>query len=299
MQTLQEMERKLKSADDLHTVVRTMKSLAAVNIRQYEEATRSLEEYFQSVEMGLRAALRTRALIDRDKEPLQTLIIVFGSDQGMAGRFNESLIESLQVSMGETAEMRGHRQIWVAGAKAVGLMEDMFGEIDRTFGLPTSVETIPARVQELLLALAALREGQGELRLILFHNSPAGGASYRQTRVNLLPPDRTWLHDLGGRQWPGRQIPYFSLPWEDLFRSLIGEYLFVALFRAFAASMAAENAARLASMQRAEKNIEETMEDLRRTFHTMRQNAISEELFDVISGFEALSGSAEGGAIDR
>jgi F-type H+-transporting ATPase subunit gamma len=77
---------------------------------------------------------------------------------------------------------------------------------------------------------------------------------------------------------------------------LIGEYLFVALFRAFASSMAAENAARLASMQRAEKNIEETKEELTRTFHTMRQNTISEELFDVISGFEALTETVEDSA---
>jgi len=35
MQTLQELQRKIKSADDLRSVVRTMKTLAAVSIRQY------------------------------------------------------------------------------------------------------------------------------------------------------------------------------------------------------------------------------------------------------------------------
>jgi F-type H+-transporting ATPase subunit gamma len=42
-------------------------------------------------------------------------------------------------------------------------------------------------------------------------------------------------------------------------------------------------------MQRAEKNIDELQEDLNRTFHRLRQSGIDEELFDVISGFEALS----------
>jgi F-type H+-transporting ATPase subunit gamma len=42
-------------------------------------------------------------------------------------------------------------------------------------------------------------------------------------------------------------------------------------------------------MQRADKNIDELLEDLTRTFHRLRQNGIDEELFDVISGFEALS----------
>ena len=41
-------------------------------------------------------------------------------------------------------------------------------------------------------------------------------------------------------------------------------------------------------MQRADKNIEESLEDLNRKFHRLRQSGIDEELFDVVSGFEAL-----------
>jgi len=73
-------------------------------------------------------------------------------------------------------------------------------------------------------------------------------------------------------------------------RALIREYLFVSLFRACAESLASENASRLAAMQRAEKNIDELLENLNRTFHRLRQSGIDEELFDLVSGFEALSG---------
>ena len=72
-------------------------------------------------------------------------------------------------------------------------------------------------------------------------------------------------------------------------RALIREYLFISLFQACAESLASENASRLAAMQRAEKNIEELREGLNRTFHRLRQSGIDEELFDVISGFEALT----------
>ena len=73
-------------------------------------------------------------------------------------------------------------------------------------------------------------------------------------------------------------------------RALIREYLFVSLFRACAESLASENASRLAAMQRAEKNIDELLEELNGAFHRLRQSGIDEELFDVISGFEALTG---------
>jgi F-type H+-transporting ATPase subunit gamma len=72
-------------------------------------------------------------------------------------------------------------------------------------------------------------------------------------------------------------------------RALIHEYLFVSLFRACAESLASENASRLAAMQRADNNIDELLEHLNGTFHRLRQGGIDEELFDVISGFEALS----------
>ena len=72
--------------------------------------------------------------------------------------------------------------------------------------------------------------------------------------------------------------------------ALIREFLFVSLFRACADSLASENASRLAAMQRADKNIDELLDDLNGTFHRVRQSAINEELFDVISGFEALTG---------
>ena len=73
-------------------------------------------------------------------------------------------------------------------------------------------------------------------------------------------------------------------------RALIREYLFVSLFRACAESLASENASRLAAMQRADKNIDELLEGLNGTFHRLRQSGIDEELFDVVSGFEALAG---------
>jgi F-type H+-transporting ATPase subunit gamma len=65
--------------------------------------------------------------------------------------------------------------------------------------------------------------------------------------------------------------------------------LFVSLFRACIESLTSENASRLAAMQRAEKNIDDLLEELNRRFHRLRQSAIDDELFDVISGYESLS----------
>ncbi len=289
METLQELKRKIKSASDLHSVVRTMKSLAAVEIRQYEEAVRSLSDYDHAVKLGLRATLLQRPLLPRAKEPGEAVVLVFGSDQGMAGRFNEAIIDLAERAVKEGQVLADTHSYWVVGGKAAGGVEERFGSIDQFFGLPSSVAHITAAVQEVVLRFEQRRRQQDETRLVLFYNVPLKGASYRQSMIHLLPPDQRWLEKLGHRRWPGRGLPIYTLPWEELFSALIGEYLFVSLFRAFAASMAAENAARLAAMQRAEKNIEEMEDELSTRYHSLRQSTITEELLDVISGFEALT----------
>ena len=76
-------------------------------------------------------------------------------------------------------------------------------------------------------------------------------------------------------------------------RALIREYLFVSLFRACAESLASENASRLAAMERADRNIDELLQSLQGTFHRLRQSSIDEELFDVVSGFEALTAPSQ------
>jgi len=106
-----------------------------------------------------------------------------------------------------------------------------------------------------------------------------------------LPLDDHWRRDLATISWPTKNLPEVRENGEQTLLAFVREYLFVTLFRACAESLASENASRLAAMQRADKNINELLENLNRTFHRLRQSSIDEELFDLVSGFEALTNS--------
>ncbi len=112
---------------------------------------------------------------------------------------------------------------------------------------------------------------------------------YVPVSQRLLPLDENWRRKPVELPWPTRNLPEIMGGGAETLRALIREYLFASLFRACAESLASENASRLAAMQRADKNIDELLENLNRTFHRLRQSGIDEELFDVISGFESLS----------
>jgi F-type H+-transporting ATPase subunit gamma len=134
------------------------------------------------------------------------------------------------------------------------------------------------------------RQSGGEIaELHLFYNRPTSGAVYEPVSQRLLPLDEVWRRGLAALPWPTNNLPEVIGGGTATLREFIRGYLFVSLFRACAESLASENASRLAAMQRADRNIDELREDLNRTFHRLRQNGIDEELFDVVSGFEALT----------
>src|SRR5579871_3620353 len=93
--TMVSLRRKISSAADLQSVVRTMKAVAASNIGQYETSVRALSDYYRTVELGLGACFRESkpaAPLAEQKGKADTgaiCAIVFGSDQGLVGQFNE------------------------------------------------------------------------------------------------------------------------------------------------------------------------------------------------------------------
>jgi len=104
-----------------------------------------------------------------------------------------------------------------------------------------------------------------------------------------LPLDESWRHELATRPWPTRNLPEILGEKTKSLQALVREYLFISLFRACAESLASENASRLAAMERADRNIEDMLEQLKQTFDRLRQSSIDEELFDVIAGYELLA----------
>jgi len=127
------------------------------------------------------------------------------------------------------------------------------------------------------------------VEVYLFHNSPKPGATYEPVFKRLLPLDREWRSKLTAVPWPTKKLPQIVDGQRPALDAFISGYLFVLLFQACAESLNSENASRLAAMQRAEKNIKQILEDLNLEFHRVRQESIDEELFDVVSGFEALA----------
>ena len=292
MQTTESLKRRIKSAGDLLSVVKTMKALAAVSIRQYQKAVESLDDYNRTVEMGLQIVLKERmgAMMQSKKAVIKRMgAIIFGSDQGLCGQLNEQISVFALDSIKEAGVKKENRKVLAVGARVADYVEDAGQPIDELLATPSSTAGITALVQEIIMIIEEWHFKQNVDHFMLFYNDYISGANYRPYKVQLLPVNRDWLKEIARKKWDSKTLPIYRMDGDKIFSSLIREYLFVSLYRAFAESLASENASRLASMQNAEKNIEEQMLDLHVQFHRTRQMTITEELLDIVAGFEALS----------
>jgi F-type H+-transporting ATPase subunit gamma len=295
------LRRKIGSAGELRSVVRTMKAVAAASITQYEKSVGALAEYQRSVELGLSACLRqagslaaaehaagtgTRVAAPGTMRSDGVGAIVFGSDQGLVGQFNDAVADC---ALSTLAKFPAGSQVWAVGERVQARLTDAGVAIAGVFEVPASVGAITTLVAQILQHTDTLSSRGDVPELYLFHNRPTAGAIYTPVSERLLPLDAAWHAALMRRRWPTRELPEVLGPAGTTLQALVGEYLFVSIFRACAESLASENASRLAAMQRAEKNIDELLVDMNANFHRMRQSSIDEELFDVVSGFEALS----------
>jgi F-type H+-transporting ATPase subunit gamma len=268
-----------------------MKSMAAASIEQYENSVRSLNDYYRAIELGLGVCLRAVESAQSGsgfEDPLTlgvTGAIVFGSDQGLVGQFNDRVAEHAIETL---RKLPGKPPVWAVGERVYTRLAEGGLPIEDPFEVPNSVQAITSLIGQIQLATESVFRAP-QARVLVFHNRPLAGASYIPGSQQLLPLDNSWRQQLCATSWPGTALPELLGELDDTLQALIREYLFISLYQACAESLASENASRLAAMERADRNIADMLETLRLTFNRERQRSIDEELFDLISGFEALS----------
>jgi F-type H+-transporting ATPase subunit gamma len=293
METLESLGRRIATTEDLRGIVRTMKSLSAVSIRQYEQAVRALRDYRRTIDQGLQVVLRAgpprRAAVHTDVGDGATLALVFGSDHGLCGRFNQDIARFALSRLDEQGVAPRSRRFVVAGVRAAARLAAADVAVDRTLPLAGAVEGLDETARTLLLEIDAVRAEQSIARVLLFYNRRSPGATARPQAIQLSPMEPRRLAHLESRPWGSRRLPTFTMEPSALLAALVRQHLFISLFRAGAESAASEHATRLATMQAAERNIDDHLDEMNGAYRHRRQALITEELLDVVAGFEALT----------
>ncbi|MRR56234.1 MAG: F0F1 ATP synthase subunit gamma [Deltaproteobacteria bacterium] len=296
MPTLENLKTQIGTIDLLQSVVRTMKTLAAVSIRQQEKAIQTLSDYSRTIDMGLAILLNQGAGEIVEQQPVsdgKLGAVIIGSDQGLCGRFNEQVVSFALEMLRDQEPEESRRHTICVGSRAHMYLAESGARVDGVISAPVSVTGIIPAVNSILVTIEQWHTHLGIERVVICSNRLLAGTTCRPEILHLLPLDRDRLRELVSRPWPGTTIPFYTMDRNRLFSLLVRQSLFASLYRVLAESMAGENASRLASMQAAEKNIGERLGELNLRFRDLRQGAITEELLDIVAGFEAMTSEGQ------
>src|SRR5690606_11769030 len=148
-----------------------MKALAAVSIQQYEKAVEALAHYNRTIEMGFHIVLGAEPCYfnPREAEQGRTGVVVFGSDQGMCGRFNEEIV-TFVTGKRRKENPREDWSVLVVGVRAERQLADEGLLTEHSYEVPISVSEITLLVWEVLLRIERWQVESHVNRLLGFHN---------------------------------------------------------------------------------------------------------------------------------
>lgn len=289
---VESLRERIASAESLHSIVETMRTLATVNIRRANQAAASSREYLRTVHIALYVALRGYRGGGRDRslEKGVPTLLVLSSNQGLCGSFNER-VATHALNVGEVlardlgADFAAMPNVCV-GYRGADRLTSAGANVVAFFDAPSSVEAVGPLVRGIYQAVSDhLQPGR---RLIAIYNRPTSAGGIAESVVQLLPfePAR-W------RTLPDGEPPFATIPITPrgsgvaVLFELVRELLYIDLYRILVESFAAENAARLFSMQGATENIETLLADLNAAYREARQDAITNELMDILAGMLA------------
>jgi F-type H+-transporting ATPase subunit gamma len=287
--TLNQMRRKKDACTKIQKVVRIMKLIAASQVKDCQRAAQASENYYSNIKTALSAFFKKLGKIVEQKRALTapplTVAIIFGTDQGLVGPFNDILARFVATSLKGNEE----KKVFVIGQRMGGILEKQGVRVDHLYPMPRSVKEIPSTIHELMLDMKLLVDFERRHTFFLFHNRTVPGELLEPVSTKVLPLDEVWQTELKQTSWPTHMIPEILETDDMALLHLLREYLFAAFARSLAESIECENLVRFLSMQKAEDSINETVSDLTVNINIERQSVIDAELFDVISDFSTLS----------
>ncbi|HUA36059.1 MAG TPA: FoF1 ATP synthase subunit gamma [Candidatus Binataceae bacterium] len=276
-----EIATRLRSLDELKNIVAAIRAIAA---SQMQQALRSLEAIRKYSEMIREALSDAAELLPGARAPAQrsgntkSAIIVFCAEHGLCGGFNEQLLQHL-TKIGAKPFV-----LIVVGSRGGQISHERGLKPDLVLPMATHCAGVTAAARRVAAEVySRFSDGRiTELEVIYAQNAGSQFARIEQRR--LLPLEAP---PIGKRPLP--MPPLINLSPQLLFDDIVGEYFFASLENAAMQSFFSENSTRFRTMEAAHQNIGNKSEDLTKLARRLRQEAVTTEILDLISGAEALS----------
>jgi F-type H+-transporting ATPase subunit gamma len=274
MEPLPRLQARIESLGELRDIIRALRVMAASHVQEAQSALPGIRGYVEIVEDAIAEGaglLPETETVFPEPPAARDALVVLCSEHGFVGAFNERLLERAE------EEKQPGQELIVVGTRGAALASEKGVDADRTLAMPTHVGGVLGVARRICRLLAEAKSAA-----CVFGNYRQGG-DLEIAAQRILPLDPALM--AGSKR---RSPPLHHLAPELLLERLADEYLLGEVTRFVMESLASENGARLRAMETADHNIGDRLDKLKSGAHALRQEAITTELLDVVTGSEAV-----------
>ncbi len=295
MANLKEIKRKISSVKGTQKTTRAMKLVSSAKLKRAEEiATRSkvyatkltelLTEIAQKMSQNNAEGI-DNVFMKENKNPKKIDIVFVTSDKGLCGGFNHQTIKEANKIMQEYVDAGVEVRLSGVGKKGIAFFKynqvEMLNQIDDLSSKPDY-----ARSTELISSLVEDYVAGETDKIILIHNGYVNMILQKVHTQQLLPVDTSMLELTESVSMSEMDVE----PDDDdtLLNALVQKYVEYTMYYSLLDSLAAEHSARMQAMDAATNNAGDMVKKLSVKYNKARQEAITTELIEIISGMESL-----------
>ncbi len=293
MANLKDIKRKIGSVKNTQKTTRAMKLVSTAKLRRTEELakrSRSYEEAINQTMSEIASSIQKYKVggirgkyFEQVEHPAVVDIIFITADKGLCGGFNFQTIKTVRNLIAEYSAKNVKIRLKAIGKKGIEFFKFQGTPLEsEVVGLSSApdyqkaAEFIKSSVEDFL-------DGKTD-KVILIHNGYKNMITQEMKSVELLPIDISNFKE----QESGSMIELEPDEGEKVLESLITKYIEFNMYYALVDSLAAEHSARMQAMDAATNNAKEMVNKLTISYNKARQESITTELIEIISGMEAM-----------
>ncbi|MDR0467655.1 MAG: F0F1 ATP synthase subunit gamma [Campylobacteraceae bacterium] len=294
MSNLKEIKRKIKSVKNTQKTTRAMKLVSSSKLRKAEKAAKQSRIYADKInELLSEISLRLPQFLASDGaesrfintkiEPKVVDIIFVTADKGLCGGFNIQTIKMVKNLLEEYKSKKIKVRLRAVGRKGVDYFSFQGVDILKKY---VGVSSAPTYSKAKDIIDDSVSDFMGNLtdKIVLVHNGYLNMISQELKVVDVLPVEPPIKEST-------EVLSLLETEPEDnnkILEELMKKYLEYNMYYALIDSLAAEHSARMQAMDNATNNAKERVSKLTISYNKARQESITTELIEIISGMESM-----------
>ncbi len=294
MANLKEIKRNIQSVKNTQKTTRAMKLVSTAKLKRAEEAAKKSRIYAVKLNEMLhemsakinkfKVGGSSSKFFNEVENPKVVDILFVTADKGLCGGFNIQTIKRVNALISEYKAKGANVRLRAVGRKGIDFFA--FQGIDlleKDIGI-SSAPTYEKAQEVINKAVEDFISGESD-KIILVHNGYKNMITQEVRQTNLIPVD---MHVESSDDANSSMMEIEAEDEEKMLDELVKKYFEYNMYYALIDSLAAEHSARMQAMDAATNNAKEKVNQLTVKYNKARQESITTELIEIISGMEAL-----------